>query len=328
MLYDALFFEEYQDKIKCLLCPHNCIIAKDQFGICSVRTNKDHALKTINYGEITAMASDPIEKKPLYHFKPGENILSVGSFGCNFSCDFCQNYSIAQYKAKSQYLSTSHLIEKCLSLNNNIGIAFTYNEPSIWYEYIYETSKKLKKEHPNMKTVLVTNGYIEREPLLKLLPYIDAMNIDLKSFQESYYKKVCGGQLGPVLKTIEIASKICHIEITTLLVTGLNDSKEEVEKIASFLSNLDRNIPLHLSQYFPSYKMERPPTGLEVMLESREIAKKHLNYVYLGNIANVENSTYCPKCGRLLIERNGVSIRKHTNSNICPECAIDTKLLL
>lgn len=328
MLHDALFFEEYKDKIKCLLCPHNCILAEGQSGLCSVRTNKDGTLKTINYGEITAMAIDPVEKKPLYHFKPGKNVLSVGSFGCNFSCDFCQNYSIAQYKANSQFLSPGELIKKCLDLEDNVGIAFTYNESSIWYEYIYETSKKLKEADPHACVVLVTNGYIETEPLLELLPYIDAMNIDLKSFEQSYYKKICGGQLEPVLTTIENAIGKCHVEITTLLVRDLNDSKEEVEKIAFFLGNLDKNAPLHLSRYFPSYKMDDPPTKLEVMLESRDIAKKYLNFVYLGNMSNVDTSTYCPECEKLLIKRNGFFTNNYMESNICPECGFDTGILL
>lgn len=328
MLYDALFFEKHGDKVKCLLCPHNCVIAEDRFGLCSVRTNKDGVLKTINYGEITSMSIDPVEKKPLYHFRPGKNILSIGSFGCNFSCDFCQNYSIAQYKANSKYISPKELTEVCSDLDGNTGIAFTYNEPSIWYEYIYETSKKLKETDPHADVVLVTNGYIETEPLLELLPYIDAMNIDLKSFEQDYYKKICGGQLKPVLTTIKNAVGKCHVEITTLLVNGLNDSKEEVEQIASYLSNLDKNIPLHLSRYFPNYKMDDPPTKLEVMLESRDIARKHLNYVYLGNMSNVDTSTYCPKCAKLLIERNGFFTNNYMDSNVCPECGFDTKILL
>lgn len=328
MLHDALFFEKHNDKIRCFLCPHNCIIAEDQFGLCSVRTNKDGTLKTINYGEVTAIANDPIEKKPLYHFKPGKNVLSVGSFGCNFSCDFCQNYSIAQYKANSQYLSPEGLITECLNLEDNIGIAFTYNEPSIWYEYVYEASKRLKERDPRANVVLVTNGYIEIEPLLKLLPYIDAMNIDLKSFEQDYYKKICGGRLEPVLTTIENAIGECHVEVTTLLVNGLNDSKEEVEQIASYLGNLDKNIPLHLSRYFPNYKMDSPPTKLDVMIRSGDIAKKYLNYVYLGNMSNVDNSTYCPKCASLLIGRNNFFTNNYIDSNICPECGFDTKMLL
>lgn len=241
-------------------------------------------LKTINYGEITAMALDPIEKKPLYHFHPGSKILSVGSFGCNFSCGFCQNYSIAHYRARSQNFSPEDLIEACRQIDDNIGIAFTYNEPSIWYEYIYDTSKKLKEMHPEYKVVLITNGYIQVEPLTKILPYVDAMNIDLKSFQRDYYKKICGGDIEHVLKTIEKSHDKCHIEITTLLVNGLNDSEEEVEKIAAFLANLDKNIPLHLTRYFPNYKIHRPPTDIDVMLKAREVASKYLNHVHLGNV--------------------------------------------
>lgn len=328
MLYDGLFYEKYDDKIKCFLCPHNCIIANDQFGLCSVRANKDGTLKTINYGEITAMSNDPIEKKPLYHFKPTKNILSVGSFGCNFSCGFCQNYRVAHHKPKSEYVSSDKLIEICLNSKDNVGIAFTYNEPSIWYEYVYETSKKLKEKHPDYNIVLVTNGYIEPEPLLKLLPYVDAMNIDLKSFRQDYYKKICGGDVEAVLRTIEESNKKCHVEITTLLVNGLNDSRGEIEEIASYLGKLNKNIPLHLSRYFPSYKMDRPPTEIDVMLEGREIAEKYLNYVYLGNVANIDNSTYCPECRKLLVQRNGFFSNTYINDNICPECGYDIKILL
>lgn len=284
MLYNAMYYQNHGDQVRCLLCPHHCMINLGKSGRCNVRTNEDGQLKTINYGEITAIGLDPIEKKPLYHFYPGKNILSVGTFGCNFSCDFCQNYSIAQYKSKSQYLSPDQLIKMCVEADNNIGIAFTYNEPSIWYEYIYDTAKKLKENYLDFKIVLVTNGFIEQEPLEHLLPYIDAMNIDLKSFSQDYYHKICGGNLAPVLKTIERASKSCHVEVTTLLVSDLNDSKEDVEKIASFLGNIDKEIPLHLSRYFPNYKMDRPATDIDLMIDRRELAKQYLNYVYLGNV--------------------------------------------
>lgn len=284
MIERAMYYEKQADKIKCLLCPHHCLIAPDKFGRCSVRTNKDGDLKTINYGEITAISLDPTRKKPLYHFYPDKNILSVGTFGCNFSCDFCQNYSIAQYKSKSEFLSSGALIDRCLKADNNIGIAFTYNEPSIWYEYIYDTAKKLKENHPEFKIVLVTNGFIEEEPLRNLLPYIDAMNIDLKSFKQESYNDICGGSVAPVLRTIEIASRHCHVEVTTLLVTGLNDSQEEVEQIASFLGKINPDIPLHLSRYFPMYKMKEPATDIDVMIDRQAIAKKYLNHVYLGNV--------------------------------------------
>ena len=278
---EALFYEKQGDKISCKLCPHNCLITAGEHGKCNVRINREGKLYTINYGEITSIAQDPIEKKPLYHFKPGSNILSVGSFGCNFSCGFCQNYSISQGRASSEYISPEKLVEICKSLEDNIGVAFTYNEPSIWYEYVYNASKLLKETLKDINIVLVTNGYIKEEPLKMLLPYVDAMNIDLKAFNNKYYKDICGGSVTPVMDTIKIASKECHVEVTTLLVNGENDSSGEIEEIAGFIASLNKDIPLHLSRYFPNYKMENPATKVEVMFEDRDIAKKYLNYVYI-----------------------------------------------
>jgi pyruvate formate lyase activating enzyme len=284
MKKEAMFYEKLDNKIHCFLCPHNCIIENGEFGKCSVRTNEDNKLYTINYGEITSIALDPIEKKPLHYYKPSTNILSVGSFGCNFTCGFCQNHSISQEKAPSEFMSKEKLVELILSLENNVGVAFTYNEPSIWYEYVYDVSKLLKETSETSSVVLVTNGYISEEPLKELLPYVDAMNIDLKSYNYNYYNKICGGSLNPVLKTIEIASKSCHLEITTLLVSDENDSMEEVRDIAKFLSSIDKNIPLHISRYFPRYKLSNPATSLETMARAKNVAKDHLSFVSLGNI--------------------------------------------
>ncbi|SCG81948.1 pyruvate formate lyase activating enzyme [Proteiniborus sp. DW1] len=328
MLREALFYKKHDDKIKCFLCPHNCNIPEGKHGLCGVRVNKEEILKTINYGEITSMAIDPIEKKPLYHFKPGGNILSVGSFGCNFSCDFCQNYSISKYKPDSKYILPEELIPICSSASDSIGIAFTYNEPSIWYEYVLDTSRQLKEKHPDLNVVLVTNGFIEEGPLVKLLPYIDAMNIDLKSFQNDYYRKTCGGEKDAVLKTIENSYKACHVEITTLLVNGLNDSEEEIKEIASYLAGLNKDIPLHLTRYFPSYKMEAPPTDIKTMLKAREIAAEYLNYVYLGNIPNTSASTYCPQCKTLLVERSGYYTKTFLEEERCPECDYEINIVL
>lgn len=328
LLYNALFSQENNYKVKCFLCPHNCIINEGHFGLCSVRTNEKGILKTVNYGEVTAMAVDPIEKKPLYHYKPNKYILSVGSFGCNFTCGFCQNYSIAHSKPKSEYISPEQLIETCRNMKDNIGIAFTYNEPSIWYEYVYETSRKLKEARQDFSIVLITNGYIELEPLLQLLPYVDAMNIDLKAFNQDYYRKICGGDLKVVLRTIETSYKKCHVEITTLLVNGLNDSADEVVNIAQYLSNLDKDIPLHLTRYFPTYKMDRPPTEMDVMIEGWKIAKQHLNYVYLGNVDGVDNSTYCPECGEALIIRNRLTSKILIEKAVCPKCRFDINIVL
>jgi pyruvate formate lyase activating enzyme len=284
MKTEAMFYEKVKDKVHCFLCPHNCVIENGHFGKCKVRTHEDGRLFTINYGEITSAALDPIEKKPLYYFKPHSNIFSVGSFGCNFKCSFCQNYSISQYKGKSQYVSSESLVETILTMKDNIGVAFTYNDPSIWYEYVYGCAKLLKETNPSTVVVLVTNGYINKEPLKKLLPFVDAMNIDLKSFNNEYYKNLCGGSLEPVLEAIKIAVKACHVEITTLLVSGENDTLEEVEEIAKFLSSIDKDIPLHLSRYFPRYRFENPPTDIEFMMEAEIVAKRYLNKVKLGNI--------------------------------------------
>lgn len=284
MKMQAMFYEKMKDKVHCFLCPHNCVIEEGNFGKCSVRTNEGGELFTINYGEITSASLDPIEKKPLYHFKPGSHIFSVGSFGCNFACGFCQNYNISQAKPRSKFVTKEEFVDTVISIEDNIGIAFTYNEPSIWYEYVYDSAKLLKKAVPEKSVVLVTNGYISEEPLNKLLPYVDAMNIDLKSFNKEYYSKLCGGSLQPVLKTIELAARFCHVEITTLLVSGENDNLAEVEKISEFIRSINPEIPLHLSRYFPRYKLNNPPTDIAFMKEAEEAARKYLSNVHLGNV--------------------------------------------
>jgi pyruvate formate lyase activating enzyme len=284
MKKQAMFYEKLQDKIHCFLCPHNCVIEDGGFGRCKVRTHENGELLTINYGEITSAALDPIEKKPLYYFRPNSKIFSVGSFGCNFTCDFCQNYSISQFVTQSKYVPKEDLVKTALSTKDNIGIAFTYNEPSIWYEYVYASARLLKETDHNSAVVVVTNGYISEEPLKELLPFVDAMNIDLKSFNTGYYKNLCGGSLKPVLRTIEIASKACHVEVTTLLVSGENDSLAEVEEIARFLNSISSEIPLHLSRYFPNYKLKNSPTNMDFMKKAEEVAKRYLSRVNLGNI--------------------------------------------
>jgi len=324
---EALFYVNQEDKIRCKLCPHNCLIKTGEHGICNVRVNREGILYTVNYGEITSIAQDPIEKKPLYHFKPGRKILSVGSFGCNFTCGFCQNHSISQKRANSEYMSPEKLVEVCKSLEDNIGVAFTYNEPSIWYEYIYNSSRLLKETLKDINIVLVTNGYIKEEPLKMLLPYVDAMNIDLKAFNNKYYKDICGGSVSPVLNTIKVAAKKCHVEVTTLLVSGENDSSEEIDEIAGFIGSINKDIPLHLSRYFPNYEMDKPATKIEVMFEDREIAKQHLNYVYIGNVPGIDNSTYCPKCGYKVIERDGLHIQVNSNGVACVQCGYKINII-
>jgi pyruvate formate lyase activating enzyme len=279
-----MFYKKLDNKkVLCSLCPHNCIINDGETGICNVRKNKDGILYSINYAKVTSLAMDPIEKKPLNRFYPGKSILSLGTFGCNFSCPFCQNCTIATQEPYSEYIESEKVIDLAMKQDNCIGIAFTYNEPSIWYEYVYETSKLSKAA--GLKNVLVTNGYINKEPLEKLIPYIDAVNIDVKAFDKKFYKDLCNGNLEYVKKSVEICSRSCHVEITTLIIPELNDNIDDIEKLSIWISNINNNIPLHLSRFFPRYKMrEFYPTPIETLKSLYNVTKKHLKYVYLGNI--------------------------------------------
>ena len=314
------FYKVEGNNIRCQLCPHNCLLSENKFGICNLRTVKNNVPIVINYGEVTSANVDPIEKKPLYHFKPGNDILSLGTFGCNMKCEFCQNYEISQNKPPTEFIDIDKLINLIIKIPNNAGVAFTYNEPFMWYEYVYDAAKKIKKYDETINVVLVTNGYVNIEPLEKILPYIDAMNIDLKGFTNNYYNKICKATMDPVLETIKIASKYTHVEITTLMVSDENDSVEEIVEIAKFIASLDENIPLHLSRYFPKYKMKSPQTPVDNIIKAKEEASKYLNYVYIGNVQGVDNNTYCPNCGYELISRSLYSTRLHVHEDKCPNC--------
>jgi pyruvate formate lyase activating enzyme len=286
MKKEALWYEKSEDKsVQCLLCPHNCKIPPGKRGICKVRYNDNGILYTLNYKKASSMAMDPVEKKPLYHFHRGKRILSVGTFGCNFRCDFCQNYEISQSDYYSNTLDIEKLISICKKDPNCIGIAYTYNEPTIWYEFVLECAKKFKAA--GLANVLVSNGYINIPPLKELLPYIDAMNIDVKSMNKDFYKIICGGRPGPVMATVEKAVKNCHVEVTNLIIPTQNDSTEEMTKLSKWLASLNPNIPLHLSRYFPRYNMDLPPTDPALLLKLRNVASKYLNHVYIGNVPGI-----------------------------------------
>ena len=305
MKKEALYYEAVgNDKIRCRLCPHNCVIGEGKYGICGTRTVQSGKLYTTIYGEVSAIAMDPIEKKPLYHFYPGSSILSIGTVGCSFKCPFCQNYHISQNPDyPTDFYSPEDIVKIALN-KNSIGVAYTYSEPLIWYEYVYDTCIEARKR--GLKNVFVTNGYINQKPLEDLLKYADAFNVDLKSFNKDFYRKVLKGKLEAVLETITEISKHAEIdlEITTLVIPGYNDSNEEMEKITDFIASLNVNIPYHLSAYYPAYKFTAPPTPGETLERLKKIADKKLNYVYLGNVLGPTN-TYCPNCGALLIERHG-----------------------
>jgi len=318
---EAMHYEKAAGGVVCcFLCPHRCRISPGRVGMCGVRKNIDGKLYSINYARVSSWAMDPIEKKPLYHFYPGSLIFSVGSIGCNFRCKFCQNWQIAQCTdVPTQEVSPEELVLAAKRQAGNMGIAYTYNEPTVWYEYVLECTKLARQE--GLKNVLVTNGFIEKEPLEELLPYIDAMNIDVKAFTESFYKELTFGSLAPVKQTVEIAQAKCHVEVTTLLIPGLNDGEGEIEELARWLSSLRRDIPLHLTRYFPNYKLDLPPTPVDRIKTARDIAMKYLDYVYTGNVAdNVGSNTYCPSCRKPVIERRGYRTLSRVKDKKCPHC--------
>jgi len=281
---EALYYEKLDNhRVHCHLCPNECLISDGRRGSCGVRINKGGILYSEVYGKATSIALDPIEKKPLYRYHPGEHILSLGTKGCNFHCDFCQNWHISQEAdAATEDITSEQVVAKAKAAGS-FGIAYTYNEPFIWYEFVLDTAKLAKKH--GLENVLVTNGYVNMEPLEGMLPYIGAMNIDLKSFNEDFYSKICKGRLKPILDVIKRSAKSCHIELTTLIIPTLNDSEEEIAKEAAWIyDNLGPEVPLHFSRYFPCYKMSLPLTPVRTLERAAEIARRKLKYVYLGNV--------------------------------------------
>lgn len=321
-LKEARFYKkEAVNKLRCLLCPHRCFLPNNRTGICMARKNINGVLYTLNYGEVTSYGLDPIEKKPLYHFYPGSKIFSIGTWGCNLKCTFCQNWTISQQKVAAEYFEKESIVELALS-DDSIGIAYTYNEPIIWYEFVYDTAKLAREK--GLKNVMVTNGFIAEEPLNEILPLIDAMNIDLKSGSESFYREICSGQLPPVMRTIkQVYEAGVHIELTTLIIPTLNDRMEEIQEITDWVASISDEIPLHFSRYFPQYKMDLEPTPIETLLSAYEVASKKLKYVYLGNVSSETGgaNTLCPKCKKDLIIRDWYNIKiTGLNNGSCKNC--------
>ncbi len=282
---EALYWEEEggEGQVRCRLCPHECRIVNGLTGICGVRQNLGGKLYSTVYGETTSVALDPIEKKPLYHFHPGEYILSLGTKGCNFKCPFCQNWAISQdIEARTEAITPDWAVAKANECGS-FGIAYTYNEPFIWYEFVLDTAKLARRK--GLKNVLVTNGYVNPGPLEEMLPVIDAMNIDLKSIDDEFYRRYCKGSLAPVLHTIKRSVGSCHVEITNLVITGLNDKDEDFIRLTDWIyKNAGPDVPVHFTRYFPCYNLESPPTSKETLEKARQIAGKKLKNVHLGNI--------------------------------------------
>jgi pyruvate formate lyase activating enzyme len=305
---EGLYWEKAEDgAIRCRLCPHNCSIKPEGHGRCRVRFNRNGALDLPFYGRVSSLAVDPIEKKPLYHFFPATSILSVGFVGCSFRCPFCQNFGISQStdQASRQMLSPEQLIDMTEE-RGSFGIAYTYSEPIVHLEYVLDCSRRARRK--GLRNVLVSNGHVNPGPSEELIDVLDAANIDLKSFDPEFYRSEIGGDLEAVKRFIRQAADKIHLEVTTLVIPGKNDSPAEIEAIAQFLADLNPQIPYHLSCYYPAYRYTLPPTEPETVKRLAAVAGKHLSYVYLGNVGLASTDTLCPECGQVLIRRTGYRV--------------------
>jgi pyruvate formate lyase activating enzyme len=327
---EAYLYEHLEEnKVKCSLCNHRCVIKEGRRGICGVRENRGGVLNTLVYGKLIARNIDPIEKKPLFHFMPGSLSYSIATVGCNFKCKFCQNADIAQMPSDrngmimGDYFSPREVVDAALK-GDCKTIAYTYTEPTVFFELAYDTAKIAHQK--GIKNVFVTNGYMTAEAINMISPYLDAANVDLKAYTEDFYKTYCGAKLAPVKETLKLMKSLgVFVEVTTLLIPGLNDARDELENLAAFLADcLGTETPWHISRFHPTYKlMDRPPTPVKTLVMAREIGiKAGLKYVYTGNVPGESGEkTFCYQCGKLLIDRWGFYIRENlTENGRCPYC--------
>jgi pyruvate formate lyase activating enzyme len=301
-------YKIYNGKSECLLCPHYCKLVPGRSGICGVRKNTGNSIELQTYGVLSGFSLDPVEKKPLYHFFPGYNILSAGSYGCNMRCDFCQNYHISQKipEKYSRKISPENLVEAAKSADRNVGLAFTYNEPIIWFEFMRDTAVLAKEA--GLYTVMVSNGFVNPDPLTEIIGFIDGFNIDLKAFNSKFYRKLAGADIEPVKESLkQISGSGRHMEITTLIIPGQNDDEKEMAEETGWIAGeLGRNVPFHISRYFPVYKRNDPPTDEETIGKLARIAAQNLDHVYIGNSFSEDGqNTSCPNCGVTVTMRTG-----------------------
>ncbi|MCW8800182.1 MAG: AmmeMemoRadiSam system radical SAM enzyme [Desulfobacter sp.] len=326
---EALLYESLEgNRVRCNLCNHRCKIQKGKRGICSVRENRDGKLYSLAYGKIIAEHIDPIEKKPLFNFLPGSKAFYIGTVGCNFRCKHCQNFDISQYaqEHKGQILGQDRTPEQIVAATKAAGcetIAYTYTEPTIFFEFAYDTAILAQEE--GIKNVFVSNGYMSSEAAYQIAPYLDAINIDIKAFTDKFYKEICSARLKPVLETIRLMKKLgVWVEATTLIIPGLNDKEDELRDIARFIKSVGTEVPWHVTQFYPTYKlMDRPFTPVGTLRRAREIGMEEgLRYVYEGNVpGEAGENTYCHDCGTVVIERSGFGFtQNYLQDGKCPEC--------
>ncbi|MBU4425794.1 MAG: AmmeMemoRadiSam system radical SAM enzyme [Proteobacteria bacterium] len=327
---EAYLYERLEnDKVRCVLCSHNCLIKNGKKGLCGVRENRSGTLFSLVYGKVIANHCDPIEKKPLFHFLPGTHSYSIATVGCNFKCLFCQNADISQMptdhdRIMGQDMSPDRIVDEALS-TRSATISYTYTEPTIFYELAVDTARLAVSK--GIKNVFVSNGYMTAQCLQDIFPDLHAANVDLKAFSGKFYKEQCGAKLGPVLNTLETMKKMgVWLEVTTLLIPGLNDSTEELNEIARFLAGLDPNIPWHISRFHPTYHLTNirstPPDSIK---RARDLGyEAGLKYVYTGNLpGDVGEKTFCHNCHELLIDRVGFNvIQNKIKDELCPKCGI------
>jgi pyruvate formate lyase activating enzyme len=316
---EATLYEKLEnEKVRCFLCNHHCVIPAGERGICGVRENVDGTLTTRVFGRLIAQHVDPIEKKPIFHMMPGSLSYSIATVGCNFRCRFCQNADIAQMPADRRGLimgdtvSPAEVVAEALA-GGCRSIAYTYTEPTVFFEFALETARLANKK--GLRNVFVTNGYMTQEALSLIGPYLDAANVDLKAFTDHFYKTQCGARLEPVKDTLRAMKKMgILVEVTTLLIPGLNDDKQELEALCGFIvGELGPDTPWHVSRFHPTYRLtDRPSTPVSTLTLARDIGlKSGLRYVYTGNVPGDDGEhTYCPGCGRVVIERRGYQIRR------------------
>ena len=330
---EAMFWDTLDDgRIKCKLCAHRCSIPEGNMGVCKVRENNGGTLYATSYGKVSSMGPDPIEKKPLFHFMPGSRAFSFGSVGCNFGCDFCQNYTISQeFGLRGLKNIKPEDVPKLAEKYKCQSISWTYNEPTIWYEFTLHGSKAAQLR--GLKTSYVTNGYMTEEALKGIAPFLDAMNVDVKAFTEEFYQKYSRSKLQPVLDTCQLAKKLgIHIELSYLIIPTRNDDPLELRKFCGWaLNELGDDVPIHFSAFHPDYKvLDLPRTPVKSLQKAHEIAKDvGLKFVYLGNIPHTdEENTFCPKCGIKVIERIGYHIIKNrVEDGKCGECGQDLNIV-
>ncbi len=327
MRKEAMLYAKLDDGlVRCALCAHRCTIKEGRLGICGVRQNLGGVLYTLVYAEAIAVHVDPIEKKPIFNFLPGTRSFSIATVGCNFRCRFCQNADISQAPKEGFSLTAQEFPpDEVVSAAQRYGcdsIAYTYTEPTIFFEYAYDSAKLASRE--DIKNIFVTNGYMTLEALEEISPYLDAANVDLKSFDDAFYRRVCGARLQPVLETIEaMHERGVWVEVTTLLIPELNDSEDEVRKIAEFIAGVDLDIPWHISRFSPRYKMrDKPSTPIDSIHRAAEIGREvGLRYVYVGNVpGDLHENTLCPSCGAVVIGRIGYHTTVSLDGNRCASC--------